>query len=157
MSPHISMGTKSWQLRTIPFLVEGKPLRRKNVSHLKFITSPKQAFKIRTSFYVHKTRHVWEGKAQLLRASLTTTPTAPPPRETWIKYLHMQKFKHIYKSIHTYLQSDPTRHRLLYPQSPIYHQLSTVYFLLSTIYSLTIYRHIDAQIDAHTFFDGDIS
>ena len=48
----------------------------------------------------------------------------------------MQKFIHIYKTIHTYLQSDPTRHRLLYPQSPIYHQLSTVYFLLSTIYSL---------------------
>ena len=38
------MGAKSWQLRTIPFLVEGKPLRRKSGSHLKFITSPKQAF-----------------------------------------------------------------------------------------------------------------
>ena len=38
------MGTKGWQLRTIPFLVESKPLRRKSGSHLKFITSPKQAF-----------------------------------------------------------------------------------------------------------------
>ena len=47
------------------------------------IPSPQHAFQfVFHSITTRKTKHVWEGKAQLLRASLSTTPTDPPPRET---------------------------------------------------------------------------
>jgi len=42
-----------------------------------------------TKSYLHsmyKNWYVWEGKAPLLRASLSTTPTTPPPRKPNLNY-----------------------------------------------------------------------
>ena len=131
------MGTKGWQLRTIPFLVESKPLRRKSGSHLKFITSPKQAFQFVFHSMYTKPGMSGRGKHRCLE------PVFPPLQPLHLAEkpeLSIYTCKNLY--IFTKLSTLIYKATLLGIDFSIHNLPSTINCLLSTFYCLpsTVYR-----------------
>ena len=137
MPPHIYMGTKGWQLRTIPFLVEGKPLRRKNVSHLKFITSPKQAFQFVFHSMYTKPSMSGSGKHSCLEPAFPPLQPLHLPEKPELS-IYTCRDLNIFTNLSTLIYNAT----LLGIDFSIHNLPSTINCLLSTFYCLpsAVYR-----------------
>ena len=87
-------------------------------------------------------------------------PAFPPPQPLHQPDMPELLIKQIHETIHTYVQRDPTRRRLSYPQSHTNfsstQNTSTTPHSPKTFADISV-QEIHGQVDAPTYFDGDNS